>query len=293
MYLVCYPQGGWNDMMSRIWYCFQYSILTNRVLIIDTTKNWFRDDLFSYLSFSFPNLYRGDISHFITNLYNTHSVYPSGMKGMNNDELPTIIWKRPGHMETETGIVLSTRLDQSYDETVVVYADCGSLIHINPILCYTTFTPMVLEYVQRRWNQLPKGYLSVHVRNTDYKSPVDDFIKQHHDLFCNHPVFIASDHSETIHRFQHDYGAYSFSTIPALPIGKNIHESIESQSLRSSHELVRTFNLDTLSDFLLLACGSEFYYSSHQSGFSRSVAYLHKDQGLLHFLIPFLRSSVP
>lgn len=289
MYLVCYPQGGWNDMMSRIWYCYQYSLISNRTLIIDTTKNWFRDDIFSYLSLAFENLYRGDISSFITHLYETETVFPPQLKGMKNDEFPTIIWKAPGHMETESGIVLSTRLDRMYEENVLVYADCGSILHINSILCYTTFSPMVIDLVKERFGRLPTGYISVHVRNTDYQSPVDDFIKQHHDLFNNHTIFIASDHLNTIHRFQNDYNALSFSSIPSLPDGKNIHESNESQSLRISLDQIRSFNLDTISDFLLLSCGSQFYYSSQQSGFSRAVLYLNHHAGLLEFLIPFLK----
>ena len=288
MYLVCYPQGGWNDMMCRIWYCYQYSLLSNRTLIIDTTKNWFKDDIFLYLSFAFTNLYKGDISSFITQLYETETVFPPELKGMKNHEFPTIIWKKPGHMETESGILLSTRFDRLYEEKVVVYADCGSLLHINPILCFTKFSPTVIQLVKNRFDQLPKGYISVHIRNTDYQSPVDDFIKEYHDLFCNHPIFIASDHSDTIHRFQHDYGAYSFSSIPSLHKGINIHESTESQSLRTSLEKIRSFNLDILSDFILLSCGSQYYFSSENSGFSRSILYLKQNKGLLYFLVPFL-----
>jgi hypothetical protein len=194
-------------------------------------------------------------------------------------------------METDTGIVLSTRLHQIYKETVVVYADCGANIHINPILSYTHMSQDVLRYVLDRYKRLPKGYSSVHIRHTDYKSPVDDFIKENRDIFSNTPLFIASDHYPTIQLFQRDFGAYSFSSIPIVPEGKNIHESTEAQSLRTSKDAIRAFNLDTIADFLLLACGNEFYYSSKQSGFSRSVYFLQKEKGLLKWLLPFLNDS--
>ncbi len=288
MYLVCYPQGGWNDMMSRIWYCHQYCQQTGRMLVIDTTKNWFRDDLSFYLSLSLPNMYNGDVSQFITTLYATERVFPKELEGMNNDDLSPIVWKAPGHMETDTGIILSTRLHQVYEEKVVVYADCGSHVHINPILCHTLFSQSVLQYVLERYKRLPKGYASVHIRHTDYKSPVDDFIKEHRAIFSNTPLFIASDHYPTIQLFQREFGAYSFSSIPSVPDGKNIHESTEAQSLRTSKDAIRAFNLDTIADFLLLACGDDYYYSSNQSGFSRSVYFLHQEKGLVKWLLPFI-----
>lgn len=289
MYLICYPQGGWNDMMSRIWYCHQYCIQTNRTLIIDTSKNWFRDSIFNYLSFSFPNLYQNpNQSLFITELYEKETVFPPDLKGMNNDHFPSIVWISPGHMETSTGIIVSTRLDRLYEETVVVYADCGSRMNINPILCYTSFTLFVLQCVKERYDSLPKGYSGVHIRNTDYKSNLDEFIHQHDFVFSNTALFVASDHSPTIALFHRKYGSFSFSDIPSVSEGSNIHESGEAQELRNSDIAIRMFNRDTIVDFLLLAASDTFYFSSKQSGFSRSVYFLQQDKGLVKWLLPFI-----
>lgn len=286
MFLVCYPQGGWNDMMSRIMYCHKYCEATGRTLILDTSKNWFRDDFSYYFNLSLPRMFKGgNVSEFITMLYKKHSVFPSLLKGMNNDAFPPIIWKAPGHMETDTGIVVSTRLNVYYTETVVVYADCGSAIHINDILLHTYFTSVVLDIFHHRYKQLPSGYIGVHIRNTDYQSPVEEFIKQHESIFRSRVIFIASDHQPTINYFQKEYNALSFSMIPEVPPGKNIHESDEAQQLRTTVEQTRQFNIDTMVDFLLLAASSEFYFSSKQSGYSRSVAYLHSEQELVKKII--------
>ena len=289
MYVICYPQGGWNDMMSRIWYCQEYCMKTKRKLIIDTTKNWFRDDIYHYVNFTLPNLLKPkNQSEFITSLYKTESVFPAEMKGLDNENIPPIIWKAPGHMETSTGIIVSTRLDQLYKENVIVYADCGSSININPILCYTKFLPFVLNCVKERYESLPKGYSSVHIRNTDYKSDLDSFINKNNFTFSNTALFVASDNYKTIDLFINKYGAYSFSNIPKVSEGSNIHESQESQELRKSIENIREFNRDTIADFLLLAAGSTFYFSSKQSGFSRSIFYLNQERGLVKWLLPFV-----
>jgi len=57
-YLVLYPQGGWVDMMSRIQICHWYCVMTDRTLVVDTTKNWFGDDLTYYATLSLPRLLR-------------------------------------------------------------------------------------------------------------------------------------------------------------------------------------------------------------------------------------------
>lgn len=285
MYLVCYPQGGWNDMMSRIWYCHQYCLVHNRTLVIDTTKNWFNDDIFQYLSLSLDTLYQGDnIINFITSLYEKETVYPPQLKGMNNSQFPKIVWKAPGHMETDTGIFVSTRLDKPYIETVLVFADCGSAIHINPILCHTTFSPWVLSEVKKRYDQLPKPYISVHIRNTDYKSDVNQFLSTHHNAFTYNTIFLASDHAPTIERCKKEYHAITFSSIPTVQEGNNIHESEQGQTFRTSLEQTRAFNLDIICDFLVLSLGTVYYFSSQQSGFSRSVAFLQQHKGLVEFL---------
>lgn len=284
MYLVCYPQGGFNDMMSRIWYCYTYCITFGRTLIIDTTKNWFNDDLSVYLTFTFPSHYKKDAtSEFITSLYK-ETVFPKELKEMDNDHFPKIIWKAPGHMETDTGILVSSRLNRVYDETVLVYADCGSIAHITNILSFTIFTPMVLDEVKKRREMLPKEYTSVHIRNTDYKSNLDDFLTSHDSIFKQSPLFVATDHAPTLELMKSKYQVYSFSSIPIVDEGKNIHESQQSQSLRTTLLETRTFNLDIMCDFLILALGNEYYFSQRDSGFSRSVYFLHGHKTLVHFL---------
>ena len=44
--------------MSRIQICHWYCVMTDRTLVVDTTKNWFGDDLTYYATLSLPRLLR-------------------------------------------------------------------------------------------------------------------------------------------------------------------------------------------------------------------------------------------
>ena len=271
-YLICFPQGGIHDMWSRIQYALQYCEKEGRILVLDTTKNWFRDDWRSYFSISSPLVYTGDTPELITRLLQK-DVFPSELYGKTYEELPHAVWIAPGHMEMN-GIIVSIPL-LSYKESVVVYSDCGSSQHILPLFSKLQFTVRILnEFVSRR-SLLPEKYLSIHIRHTDYKSNVDDFIEKYRHVLEKWPLFVASDHFDTIQRCKREFKhVYSFSAIPSLPDGVNIHESQASQRLRTTQEETRVWNSDAILDFLLLTQGVCVLCSSSQSGFSRSAVVL-------------------
>jgi len=283
-YLICFPQGGINDMFSRIQTCIHYCISEKRILILDTGKNWFRDDWRAYFSIDIDLVYKGDTPEMITFLL-SQDVYPLSFQHKTYQELTHAKWIKPGHMEMN-GICTSTSLRHSYPNQTVIYAECGSSVHINPILHSISFTSMIKTEFQKRKSILPDEYISIHIRNTDYQSDVEDFFTTHDEIFKSNPIFIASDHASTIEACKARYNqVYSFSTIPFLPDKTNIHESELSQSLRNTKEEIRMFNMDAFIDFLLLAHGTHFFYSSKQSGFSRSISFLREDRVLVKRLV--------
>ena len=284
-YVICLPQGGIHDMWSRIQSVLYYCQQSNRIMVLDTYKNWFRDDWRNYFTIDSPYLYKGNQSEseaLITTLLKkrSHEIFPPQLSGKTYHELPHAKWIAPGHMEMD-GIKVSSSLKRMYDESVVVYADCGSSHHILPLFSIIRFHDSILQELQRRRALLPEQFVSVHIRNTDYKSNVDQFIREHWILFKKYPLFVASDHAESIEKFKQHFETYSFSHIPSLPPGINIHESVESQSLRLSKEDIARCNTDAMLDFLLLPMGSKILCSSQQSGFSRSVMVLHQSPEIL------------
>lgn len=284
-YLICFPQGGINDMWSRIQMCISYCLHQNRMLVLDTTKNWFRHDWRTYFAIPHDIVYQGHTSDFITHLL-TKDVYPPELRNRTYESLPDAVWIRHGRMEMD-GIMVSTSLLVPYAQEVVVYADCGSSLHINSMLSMLTFSDeLKLEY-QRRRSLLPPQYLAVHIRNTDHKSDLDTFLAKHDSLFRKHDIFVATDHHDSLIRMKTLYGAHihSFANLPQLPYGVNIHESKQSQALRTTRDQHHAFLIDMFLDFLLLASGSQYIASTEKSGFSRSVHELRRLPSLIHHLV--------
>lgn len=137
----------------------------------------------------------------------------------------------------------------------------------------------------RRIYRFPRVHIR-NIRNTDYKSMVEEFLTKYDTVFRFNPIFVASDDQATLELVKKRFpSVYSFSCIPTVPPGKNIHESIEAQIQRPKLEQKRKFNLDMIVDFLLLTASKAFFYSNSESGFSRSIAHLHKNPELVQQLI--------
>ena len=271
-FLICFPQGGINDMWSRIQQMISYCEHEERILVIDTTKNWFNDDWQDYFSISSPIVYKGVTPELITNLLK-QDVFPSEFQGKTHEELNRVLWVTEGLM-TMNDVCVSFPLNLSYKETVIVYAYCATFLDIMQIFPKIQFTEEILTEFRRRRSMLPEKYISVHIRNTDHKSNMDEFINNHRHILENAPLFLAGDDFNSIERCKSEFNnVHTFSVIPDLG-GANIHESEIAQKLRTTPEETRNWNINAILDFLLLTQGQSIFCSCHNSGFSRSAMQL-------------------
>ena len=275
-YLICYPGGGFNDMMNVILTCYNYALKYNRILVIDTRCLWFNDTIHNYISFNSEIIYKDDLDVLYTELEN-ESIFPLELKGHLKIFKPTFNIEFNCYYYNST----NTRIDlnKKYDETVVVFSNCGFGKDILELLKICKFKCIITEMYKLRRALLPKSDISVHIRNTDYKSDVDTFLKSHNHIFNGKHIFLASDHKDTIDLVKSIYGSnvFSFANIPDNK-GKNIHHNHSSIDSRE-------FNIDCIVDFLLLASGDELYYSSKQSSYSRNANALNKNKIILNMCL--------
>jgi hypothetical protein len=277
-YMICMPQGGIIDMCNSILRCHKYCIRHDRILIIDTTKGWFNDDINKYLNFNSPNIYVGDPTDIkLQGL----SVYPRGIdiQKLKDPEIRPNT-DSPGHQFFLDNISLTYDLSLDYSEQVLVYSmyRLGDA-NFNEFLSLVSFKPLVLDAYNKARNRLPENYISVHVRNTDYESNVDKFIEEHTEDFAHKNIFVASDNKNTISTFKRRYGSkiYNFTDLPEND-GKPLHD--KSLTIRNKEESQK-YNIETFVDILLLASADEYFYSSKQSGFSQSIVEMRNNKELL------------
>jgi len=249
-YIICFPKGGFINMIHRIIACHRYAKNYNRVLIIDTRKNWFADSLNEYMFFHSNNVYVGD-NDFLYNSLQPLAMYPENLplKTLGEDALRKC----------------NTSLNRDYQERVLLYSNFGGGSSAKEFFSLCSLTPMVFNAYKSARERLPPSYVAVHIRS---RSDVAAFIKKHADLLNGRPVFLASDNKDTIELFKKKFNIYSFS---------DIHNNEEHDDLVRNKEEIRKYNIDTIVDLLLLASGSELYYSCAESAYTQAAIELHQD----------------
>jgi hypothetical protein len=278
-YLIYFTQGGINDMLSRISDCYNYCVNYNRILVINSLHDWFKEDIRDYINFNSPIIYKGELNELYDKL-NKETTYPPEFKGILN----TIVkfeYSPNGYKYNNK--IIDNNLSCDYTEIVKIYVDCGDStpIKIN-ILKISSFTNIVLDIFRERFNKLPNNYVSVHIRNTDKSTNVDEFLDQYKNELADNSIFLATDHAPTIIKFKDIFGSnlYSFANVPDNN-GKSIHYNHKSI-------LPRQFNIDCFVDLLLLASGSKLYLShiinDHPSGYGLLARNLHNNKELLRQL---------
>ena len=283
-YLICMPRGGLCDMIARIYECLEYCKKHKRILIVDTRfSKHMKKSIFHYFKIDSPILFRGDLDKQYASLKGK-SFFPSEISN-NFKTVECIDKKGIGYINKKTKTPCCIDLEKSYSEDVLFYRNYGGGPHSNfSFLKISTLTPLVKKVFLERQKQLPEKYISVHIRNTDYKSDVDKFIKENKKIFDSHSIFLATDHYETIQKFKSLYGKdlFSFSKIKKIPNtkkGTGLHGI--KHTMQESHELT----VDAIVDLLLLAGGTHLYFSSKESGYSKVADLLHKDYSVVKHLL--------
>jgi hypothetical protein len=251
------------DMMTLITMCLKYAKNFNRILVIDTRKSLhFKDGFRKYFYISNSITYKDDLNTLYANIKDK-ILYPNkNRKSLDYLKFNPFIDENP-----------TIDMTKDYKEDIILYGNDNKHLERDINFFFRNFTvkPIILDIFKQRLEKLPNNYISVHVRNTDYKSNVDKFIKDNYDKFNNKSIFLASDDNNTIEKFRivfSNKNIYNFMNMNMNNKYKNNHPIHIMKRNVKDHE---QFNIDTMTDFLLLKNGKEYYYSCKQSGFSRAV----------------------
>jgi hypothetical protein len=286
-YLFVIPQGGFSNICHIIWKCYEYCIKYNRILVIDSRyTSTFRDDIRKYLIFKSKIIFMDDIDC-LFNTLKDKIFFPSSLKECIKENNYKIVISRLKFTKTgyiykiteENIIKLTIDLRKDYSEDVLFFSNCGGGVGLLDIFQIIEFSSTLKNYINNRLQKLPSNYISIHIRNTDRKTDLINFIKKNEYNFKNKSIFLASDNYKTIEEMKKIYNKsiYTFSNIPDIN-GKPIHEN--------NYKLnIEEFVLDCISDMILLSFGKEYYYSCLESGYSKNVQLLRKNIDLLHKLL--------
>lgn len=253
-YIICYPQGKFIDMIYTIINAYNYAVLYDRVLIIDSRKSWFKESIYDYFFIHCPHVYVGDID-FLFKQLNNLTMYPKTIDLLTE--------------ELNEQRKFNINLDRDYDEKVVIYSHFGTnrdKISVKRFFDVVSLKHKVYKEYKSARDRLPASYVGVHINSND-----GAFLEKHNELLKGKSIVIASRKREVVELFKKEFGAISFSDIPnnniEEPTGVDIHK----------------YNTDMIVDLLLLASSSELYCDD--SAFSKAAVELHEDPKLIARLV--------
>ena len=191
MYVYLQPQTGFNDMLWLINDALEYCKKYNRILLLDTVNTVYKINFSDYFGFSNDNIICN--INKIIEIFNTNpSVYPTSF----NNRLLDII---SGKLKLKY-IYLP---DNNVNEKLIIYSKNGCSDGNYKIFKSLIFSADIKRIVKTKYDSLETPYLSIQVRNTDYKC---DYKKLYHEnkeiIHSYKSIYVATDNIGVLEFFR-------------------------------------------------------------------------------------------
>lgn len=217
-YLYLIPQGGFNDILCRIMSALIFCRRYNRILLLDTVHtisygiNW--SDFFG-MNISDVIYDIKKIKNIILNSNKKLSVYPKELDGKILDIID-------GKFRLER----ISKPTSAKTEDVIFNRECGGCFSGYSIFKLLKINLNIKRYCQIKYSSIPKKYLGIHIRNTDYKNNYRLLYKKNKSLIHKYDnIYVASDDPRVIEYFKtKNLNVFNFTTFHESP-NETLHYS--------------------------------------------------------------------
>lgn len=277
-FLIYFQVAGLNDTLCQINRCLKYCKQYTRKLIIDTENGLMKEPIQKYINFDDSIVVKCcDINLWLKD-HSDNTIYPQFLSKVicEPDKWTDMCLKLNANNNG------NIELDRDYSEQIIVVAKWGGGDGIE-LLKNCSMQISIIEEFNNRYNKIPKPYIGVHIRNTDKKSNVQEFLNKYGEYLKDKQVFLATDNYELINTFKSLFNnnLHSFSKIPKI-YSRGIHYHNNLQNKEQN-------NIDMFVDLLLLAASNEFLWSNvlnhYQSGYTLLALDIHKNRSVLDKLL--------
>ena len=292
--VLCLPMGGLNDTLCQVSKCIEYAARNDRDLFIDTR-------LSGGLQIDFFQCFKL-LKSFSVNIKNLDRSYDGDeIKKLISIDHGNSLEKILDHIQVSTSggaakyqnKCLTFDFSREYSDPLLIHASDGGGWSSYRLLHLLTLRTTIRKAVKQAFKNLPKNYISIHVRDTDYSSDYELFIRQIRGLIsASSCLFISSDNPKAVAHVQTVFGKDRVWTIPSP---SSIHVNLDSNSPLHSRELYLNeksrfdFSIKCIIDLLLLANGEKIFFprlgNGMYSGFSVLALHLNKHKYLITQLI--------
>lgn len=258
MYVYLEPSGGFNDILAIINRTIIFCKKTNRTLLLNTRKTSYKINFKDYFYFKELNIIVDtDIIKNII-LDTGLSIYPNIFKDRNIDN-----WKFYYSKDKKVILELNTKTYMLLDDNNINYIDYEIIIivdysrsnkySLNTILLFNIlyFNKNIIDHVNTQYANLPKPYLCIQIRNTDYKCDYISLYESNKDKIHSYDtIYIATDDKESIEWFKSKgLTIYNFTEYPSVS-SRNLHYS-DISSDRKIKDLICDIYIITMANELL------------------------------------------
>lgn len=262
-YLLCRPLGGFNDTLNQIYKCYEYCITYNRTLLLDTEYN-------NFISSSFDNYFTFINKNNINVIYNSDAIY----KIINNNKftvfpeiLEDVLYSYTAKYINDgfyyKNIMLRLDFTRNYEQELIVHNDCGIDCNSLNMISLLQINDWLIDIIIKRYNLIEKPYISIHIRNTDYKTDYINLYYEYKNIIDNNNIFLATDSKEVLDYFinlQLNNNFYNF--IECLnDENKPIHQK---NTINNKNQVM----IDTICDLIILSLSSNLLYPERHYGFT-------------------------
>ena len=288
-FILCRPQAGLTDIISRIGNCVRYGDRFNRFVIVDTNFGGavhFRDEFSNYFVSHDNDLILTSKDHVAQ--FDHLATYPHSFTGRINSYRASYDNSKSAYADLETGEITNFDFTKNYSEPLLLsHASGGGMRKAKIALRRLSLSELLRKEVELRLARIGGVYSSIHIRNsdftTDYEAHVKELQQRNSGL-----IYVATDNLKALNFCRELFGAnrvFNFSTLPQ-DAGNPIH----SNTLLDA----RAHNIDAICDLILLASAKTYYFfplsnphltGAKYSGYSKLAEALHNDKVLLRQFI--------
>lgn len=287
-YLLCRPRGGLNDVLCQIEKCWRYAEKHRRILVIDTRDSGLMGSFFEYFSVKESSVpVRDFFSLNEIGAINQEKCLPKFCSGRLDSLDANFLNPEKNYVDRASNESITFDFEVDHAETVLVHEQSGggtlSFACLNRIFLAEPVCRQVSSVIER----LPRTYLAIHVRNTDYQSNYKYYFSKLEKRFIGKSVLVCSDDDSVIKYAKSFFrGADIMSLSDRESLGGN---PLHLKSSYKNEQDCKAATITAITDLLALGGSKCFYYMGgehgHPSGYSVLAAHLCNNKSLICSLL--------
>ena len=255
MYVYLQPLSGFNDILWLINYTLDYCKKYNRILLLNTVNSIYKINFSDYFDFQENEKYIiydiKEIRRICLNPNKIQSVYPNFFNNKMEDIIDEKIkfeWLQHNQFHYQ-GHILDLP-NYPIPEKIIIYSTFGSGDGY-PIFKRIKIKDHLLKYCEEKLAIMPRPYLAIQVRNTDYKCDYIDYYEKNKTIIHSYKaIYLATDDKEVLKFFvEKKLYIYNFTTYPENAVS-NLHESDIDSDKKIKNLICDIFIITNANDLL-------------------------------------------